>query len=113
MVSDPPAEAGARIPPPKETGPRKKAKSQNAAVMPPREGRRMPPSAEAGPKKKAKTQAAKLKSLQPKGAQDADPPAEVASGSGGPSAEPAPETEVKGSGERPLALCSASWWRGT
>ena len=50
----------------------------------------MPPSAEAGPKKKAKMQAAKLKSLQPKGAQDADPPAEVASSSGGPSAEPAP-----------------------
>ena len=70
------------------------------------------PPAEAGARK-AKMQAAKLKSLQPKGAQDADPPAEVASGSGGPSAEPAPETEVKGSGERPLALCSASWWRGT
>ena len=104
VVSDPPAEAGARIPPPKETGPRKKAKSQNAAVMPPREGRRMPPPAEAGPKKKAKTQAAKLKSWQPKGAQDADPPAEVASGSGGPSAEPAPETEVKGSGERLAVL---------
>ena len=32
----------------------------------------------------------------------------VASGSGGPSAEPAPETEVKGSGERPLAEAAAS-----
>ena len=31
----------------------------------------------------------------------------VASGSGGPSAEPAPETEVKGSGERPLAEAAA------
>ena len=33
--------------------------------------------------------------------------AAVASGSGGPSAEPAPETEVKGSGERPLAEAAA------
>ena len=74
VVLDPPAEAGAR----------------------------MPPSAEAGPKKKAKMQAAKLKSLQPKGAQDADPPAEVASGSGGPYG-----IEVKGSGERPLAEAAA------
>ena len=74
VVSDPPAEAGAR----------------------------MPPSAEAGPKKKAKMQAAKLKSLQPKGAQDADPPAEVASGSGGQYG-----IEVKGSGERPLAEAAA------
>ena len=64
------------------------------------------PPAEAGARK-AKMQAAKLKSLQPKGAQDADPPAEVASGSGGPSAEPAPETEIKGSGERPLAEAAA------
>ena len=32
----------------------------------------------------------------------------VASGSGGPTAEPAPETEVKGSGERPLAEAAAS-----
>ena len=31
----------------------------------------------------------------------------VASGSGGPSAEPAPETEIKGSGERPLAEAAA------
>ena len=53
------------------------------------------PPAEAGARK-AKMQAAKLKSLQPKGAQDADPPAEVASGSGGPSAE------------RPLAEAAAS-----